>query len=130
MQAGISEAVDALTYLRRSSTSTAGGAPAAVRGAWRCSAHREKLFGRDAETCGVCRWLRDYDLPEGFQILGPACHGSKGAGERCTLAHVDSKEHRYACNEIKLPVKEFDTDRTARDGHVRAARCATPQPEQ
>jgi hypothetical protein len=27
-------------------------------------------------------------------------------------------------------VKEFGTDRTARDGHARAARCATPQPEQ
>jgi hypothetical protein len=27
-------------------------------------------------------------------------------------------------------VKEFDSDRTARDGHTRTARCATPQPEQ
>ena len=32
--------------------------------------------------------------------------------------------------EIKLLVKEFGTDRTARDGHARAARRATPQPEQ
>jgi len=46
------------------------------------------------------------------------------------LARVDSKKGRYACNEIKLPVKEFDTDRTTRHGHARAARCATPQPEQ
>jgi hypothetical protein len=53
------------------------------------------------------RWLRDNGLPEGFQIL--CC---------------------YACNEIMLLVKEFGTDRTARDGHARAARCATPQPEQ
>jgi hypothetical protein len=54
----------------------------------------------------------------------------KDTGERCTLAHIDSKKRRYACNEIKLLVKEFGTDRTARDGHARAARCATPQPVQ
>ena len=54
----------------------------------------------------------------------------KGTDERCTLAHIDSKKRRYACNEIKLLVKEFGTDRTARAGHARAARCATPQPEQ
>ena len=69
--------------------------------------------------------------PEGFQFLGLPCNDSKEhAGKRCTLAHIDSKEHCYACNEIKLPAKEFDTDRTARDEHARAARCATPQPEQ
>jgi hypothetical protein len=59
-----------------------------------------------------------------------SCNDSKGAGERCTLAQIDRKERRYACNEIKLPVKKFGTDRTARDGHARAARRATPQPEQ
>jgi hypothetical protein len=48
--------------------------------------------------------------PEGFQFLGLSCNDSKGTGKRCTLAHIDSKKHRYACNEIKLPVKEFDTD--------------------
>ena len=68
--------------------------------------------------------------PEGFQFLDLSCNDSKGTGKRCTLAHIDSKKHRYACNEIKLPAKEFDTDRTARDEHARAARCATPQPEQ
>jgi hypothetical protein len=51
-------------------------------------------------------------------------------GERCTLAHIDSKKCRYACNEIKLPVKELGTDRTARNRHARAARCATQQREQ
>jgi hypothetical protein len=55
---------------------------------------------------------------------------SKRTGERCTLAHIDRKKHCRACNEIKLLEKEFGTDRTARDGHARAARCATPQPEQ
>ena len=45
-------------------------------------------------------------------------------------SHIDSKKRCYACNEIKLLVKEFGTDRTAHDGHARAARCATPQPEQ
>jgi hypothetical protein len=45
-------------------------------------------------------------------------------------SHIDSKKRCDACNEIKLLVKEFGTDRTARDGHARAARCATPQPEQ
>jgi hypothetical protein len=93
--------------------------------------HREeKLFGRDAETCGLYRCLRDNGFPEGFQILCLSCNDPKGTGERCTLAHIDGKERCYACNEIKLPVKEFGTDRTARDGHARAATCATPQPEQ
>jgi len=94
------------------------------------SADLEKLSGRDAEACGMYRWLRDNGFPEGFQILCLSCSDSKGTGKRCTLAHIDSKKHRCACNEIKLPVKEFDTERTARDGHARAARCATPQPEQ
>ena len=94
------------------------------------SARHEKLFGRDAETCGMYGWLRDNDLPAGGQIWVLSCNESKGTGEQCTLAHVDSKKRRCACNEIKLPAKEFDTDRTARDGHARAARCATPQPEQ
>jgi hypothetical protein len=58
------------------------------------------------------------------------CKDSKGAGEWCTLAHIDSKKRRYACNEIKLLVKEFGTDRTARNGHTRTATCATPQPEE
>jgi hypothetical protein len=62
------------------------------------------------------RWLRDNGLCEGFQILGLSCNDSKGTGERCTPGHIDSKKRRCACNEIKLPVKEFDTDRTARDG--------------
>jgi hypothetical protein len=59
-----------------------------------------------------------------------SCNGSKGTGGRCTLAHIDGKKRCYACNEIKLLEKEFGTDRTARDGHARAARCAAPQPEQ
>ena len=62
------------------------------------------------------RWLRDNGLSEGSQIWCLSCNDSKGTGERCTPAHIDSKKRRYACNEIKLPVKEFDTDRTARDG--------------
>jgi hypothetical protein len=107
---------------------------------WRCaccglggrgggSAHREKLFGRDAETCGMYRWLRDNDLPEGFQILCLSCNESKGTANGAR-SHIDSEKRCYACNEIKLLVKEFGTDRTARDGHARAARCTTPQPEQ
>ena len=48
--------------------------------------------------------------PEGFQFLGLSCNDSKGTGKRCTLAHIDSKKRRYACNEIKLPAKEFDPD--------------------
>jgi len=40
--------------------------------------------------------------PEGFQFLGLSCNDSKGTGKRCTLAHIDSKKHRYAGNEIKL----------------------------
>jgi hypothetical protein len=55
------------------------------------SARREKLFCRDAETCGRYRWLRDNGFPEGFQFLCLSCNDSKGAGERCTLARIDSK---------------------------------------
>jgi hypothetical protein len=94
------------------------------------SAHREKLFGRDAETCGLYRWLRGDGLPGDSRTCACPARTAKGTGERCTLAHIDSKKRRYACNEIKLLVKEFGTDRTARDGRARAATCATPQPEQ
>jgi hypothetical protein len=76
------------------------------------------------------RWLRDNGFPEGFQILCLSWNGSKGTGQRCALVHIDGKKQCYACNEIKLLEKEFGTDGTARDGHARAARCATPQPEQ
>jgi hypothetical protein len=44
------------------------------------------------------------------------CNDSKGTGERRALAHTGGKERCCACNEVKLPVKEFGTDRTARDG--------------
>ncbi len=62
--------------------------------------------------------------PEGFQVLCLSGNDSKGTGERCTPAQIDGKERRYPCNEIKLPVKEHGTDRTARTGtlarqHVR-----------
>ena len=66
------------------------------------------------------RWLRGNGFPEGFQILWLSCDDSKGTGERRTLVHIDGKVRCYACNEIKLPVKEFGTDRTARDGHAAA----------
>ncbi len=70
--------------------------------------------------------------PEGFQVLRLSCSDSKGTGGRRTLAHTDNggKERRCAGNEIKLPLKEFGTDRTARDGDARVATRATPQPEQ
>lgn len=83
-----------------------------------------------AETRGTCRWLRDNGSPGGFQILSLSCNDPKGTGEWRTLAHTDGKERCHARNEIKLPVKELGTDRIARDGHARAATCATPQPEQ
>jgi hypothetical protein len=83
-----------------------------------------------AGTCGMCRWLRDNGFPEGSQVLCLSCSDCEGTGERCTLAHVDGRKRCCACNEIKLPEKGLGTDRTARDGHARAARCATPQPEQ
>jgi hypothetical protein len=72
------------------------------------------------------RWLP----PRGFQILCLSCNDAKGTGGRCTLAPIDGKKRCYASNEIKLLEKGFGTDRTARDGHARAVRCATPQPEQ
>ena len=75
------------------------------------------------------RWLRDNGFPGGFQILCLSCNESKGTANGAR-SHIDSKKHCYARNEIKLLVKEFGSDRTARDGHARAARCATPQPEQ
>jgi hypothetical protein len=51
---------------------------------------------------------------------------ANGARSRISMA----RKRCYACNEIKLLEKEFGTDRTARDGHARAARCAASQPEQ
>ena len=57
------------------------------------SAHREKLFGRDAETCGMYRWLRDNRLLEGFKILCLSCNDSKGTGERRTLALQGSQSN-------------------------------------
>ncbi|MFZ0001269.1 MAG: hypothetical protein WAK76_17370, partial [Trebonia sp.] len=54
----------------------------------------------------------------------------KGTAGRCTLAPAGGWKRRCAGNEIKLPVKESGTDRTARNGHARAATCAAPQPEQ
>jgi hypothetical protein len=68
--------------------------------------------------------------PEGFQAWCVSCNDSGGTGGRCTLGHAGGKKRCCARNEIKLLEKEFGTDRTARDGHARAARCATPQPEQ
>ena len=70
------------------------------------------------------RWLRDNGLSEGSQIWCLSCNDSKGTGERCTPAPIGSKKRRCACNEIKLPVREFGTDRTAVTGtlalqHVR-----------
>lgn len=130
VQAGISEAAGALTQLRRTSTSTAGGDSAAIRGTRRrLSTPREAVRPRCRDVWHV-PLTSGQSPPEGFQFLGLSCNDSKGTGKRCTLAHIDSKKRRYACNEIKLPAKEFDTDRTARDEHARAARCATPQPEQ
>ena len=69
------------------------------------------------------RWLRDNGFPEGFQVLCLSCNDSNGTCERCTLAHINSKKCRYACNEIKLPVKEFGPDRTARTGGSRCNMC-------
>ena len=45
--------------------------------------------------------------PPGIPDLGLSRNDAKGSGERCTLACIDSKKRRYACDEIKLPVKEF-----------------------
>jgi len=42
------------------------------------SAHREKLFGRDTETCGVYRWLRDNGFPGGIQELAPVLQRFRG----------------------------------------------------
>lgn len=61
------------------------------------------------------RSLRDNGLPRGFQIWGLSCDDSKGTGKWCTPARIDSKKRRYVGNEVKLPAKEFDTNRTARD---------------
>jgi hypothetical protein len=53
------------------------------------------------------RWLRDNGFPGGFQILGLSRNDFKGTGGRCTPAHTDGKERCCACNEVKLPEKEF-----------------------
>jgi hypothetical protein len=75
------------------------------------------------------RWLRDNGFPRPSRSC--ACPATiPRARAKGARSHIDGKKRCYACNEIKLLEKEFGTDRTARDGHARAARRATPQPEQ
>jgi hypothetical protein len=56
-----------------------------------------------------------------------SCNDCKGAGERCTLAHIDTKKRCYACNEIRLQEKEPGTDRTAGDGQAVRRRSQSNQ---
>jgi hypothetical protein len=58
------------------------------------SARRQKLFGRDAETCRKCRWLRDNGFPAGFQILRLSCNDCKGDGR--TVVHARAYRRRAA----------------------------------
>jgi hypothetical protein len=110
VQAGISETVGALNQLRRTSTSTAGSAPAVVWGTWRrLSTLREAVRPRCRDVWHVPLAWGQWP-PRGIPDLGPVLQRLQGTGERCTLAHIDSKKRRYACNEIKLPAKEFDPD--------------------
>jgi hypothetical protein len=44
------------------------------------SAHRERPFGRDAETCGMYRWLRDNGVLEGCKGLVPVLQRLQGHG--------------------------------------------------
>jgi hypothetical protein len=62
VQAGISEAAGALSCAQDFDF-YGWRCASAIRGTWRWLTHREKLFGRDAETCGIYRWLRDNRLP-------------------------------------------------------------------
>jgi hypothetical protein len=71
------------------------------------SARREKLFGRDAETCGMYGWLRDNGLPEGGRILVLSCNESKGMGERCTLAHIDRKDSQSNEENRNMPKSDM-----------------------
>ena len=97
VQAEISEAAGALTQLRRTSTSTAGGDPFAIRGTRRrLSTPREAVRPRCRDVWHV-PLTSGQSPPEGFQFLDLSCNDSKGTGKRCTLAHIDSKKHRYAC---------------------------------
>jgi hypothetical protein len=81
------------------------------------SAHREKLFGRDPETYGMYRWLRDNGFPEGCQILCLSrgrLQGARANGARSRTSTAGSAA--MPCDEIKpLEKEEF---------------AATPQPEQ
>ena len=129
MRVGISEAAGALAYMRRTSTCTAGGPPVAP-GNVAVAQHTTRSCSAEMPRRVACTAGFETMPSPGIPDLGLSRNDAKGSGERCTLACIDSKKRRYACDEIKLPVKEFDTDRTARDGHTRTARCATPQPEQ
>ncbi len=71
-------------YGRRCACCGSGDAAVAEHTARSCS----------AETRGMHRRLRDSGFPE-------------GTGERWTPAHIDGKRRCCACNEIKLPEKEF-----------------------
>jgi hypothetical protein len=85
-----------------------------------------EMPGRAASTAGFGTMAS----PKGSRSCARPAATPRGTGERCTLARAGGKERCCACKKIKLPVKEFGTDRTARDGHARAATCAAPQPEQ
>ena len=51
-----------------------------------------------------------------------SCNESKGTANGAR-SHIDSKKRCYACNEIKLLVKEFGTDRTPVTGTLALQGC-------
>src|ERR1700733_9827220 len=130
VQAGTSEAASALNWWHRTSTSTAGGAAAAVRGTWRwLSTPREAVRPRCPDVRHLSLASRQW-FPRRIPDLVPVLQRLQGHGRTVHARAYHGKVRCYACNEIRLPVKEFGTDRTARDGHARVATCATPQQEQ
>lgn len=56
--------------------------------------HRRALFGKDAESYRMYRWLIDHDFPSGFQTLCQPCNASKGQGDRCLLLHAVEEAKR------------------------------------
>jgi hypothetical protein len=51
-------------------------------------AHRIALFGYNAESYRMYRWLIEQGFPDGFQVLCGPCNSSKKNGQACHLNHT------------------------------------------
>ena len=71
------------------------------------------------------------DAPLGFHALRLSCNDRKGDGRAVVHARACRRQAALLCPMTRSSCwKRSSADRTALDGHARAARCAAPQQEQ